>query len=89
MCRATNTLVLSICCDSLHYPPPQEKWLGGYKDKLGRDVDTFEMLQILLTPHFDLVEERVLQCVCREAPRLFFWFLDHATVWRKRETATS
>ena len=63
----------------------QDKWLGGYKDGDGKDVDTFETLKTLLSPHFDLVEDCVIQCVSREAPRLHFWFLDHATVWRKKE----
>ena len=67
---------------------PQDKWLGGYKDGAGKDVDTFEALQKLLTPHFELVDECVIQCLSREAPRLFFWFFDHATVWRKRQTVS-
>ena len=65
----------------------QDKWLGGYKDKDGHDVDTFENLKKVLSPHFDLQEECVLQCLSREAPRLFWWFMDHATVWRKKEAA--
>ena len=80
----TNYILSSLYCDYVHL---QEKWLGGYKDKEGKDVETFDMLQKLLAPHFDLVEECVLQCLSREASRVFLWFLDHATVWRKRETA--
>lgn len=63
----------------------QDKWLGGYRDREGKEVDTFEALKAILLPDFELEEECVLQCVSRDAPRLFFWFLDHATVWRKRE----
>lgn len=68
-------------------PPLQDKWLGGFKDQEGKDVETFETLKTLLGPHFELVDECTLQCLSREAPRLFLWFLDHATVWRKRDTA--
>jgi putative 4-mercaptohistidine N1-methyltranferase len=64
---------------------PKDKWLGGYKDKEGKEVETFDALQTLLAPHFDLVEECVVQCLSREASRVFLWFLDHATVWRRRE----
>ena len=68
--------------------PPQDKWLGGYKDAEGKDVYTFERLKTVLLPDFELEEDCVLQCLSREAPRLFFWFMDHATVWRKSDTQT-
>ena len=49
-------------------------------------MDTFERLKTVLLPDFELEEDCVLQCLSREAPRLFFWFMDHATVWRKSDT---
>jgi putative 4-mercaptohistidine N1-methyltranferase len=80
-----GTLVLVESYTWTEETTPKDKWLGGYKDKEGKEVDTFEALKAVLLPDFQLEEECVLQCVSRDAPRLFFWFLDHATVWRKRE----
>ena len=49
----------------------------------GREVHTFDSLKRILEPKFNLVDAVDLPFLARQNKRLFFWAVDHATVWRK------
>ena len=62
----------------------KSNWLGGYKDKNGVEVKVMDTIRSLLSPHFDLVEASDIQALTMEDPRMWYWFVDHATVWRRK-----
>lgn len=62
----------------------KSNWLGGYKDKDGAEVRALDTLREILSPHFDLVEAFDLPALLMEDPRMWYWFVDHATVWKRK-----
>lgn len=62
----------------------KSNWLGGYKDKDGAEVKALDTIHEILSPHFDLVEAFDLPALILEDPRLWYWFVDHATVWKRK-----
>ena len=62
---------------------PTEKWLGGYAVN-GGPVSTFETLQTILAPDFELVRAVDLPFLIREHARKFQWSVSKAGVWRRR-----
>jgi len=62
-----------------------ELWLGGFKDKQGRPVHTFDTLKQVLLPHFDLVEQpSLMDLVIRETRNKFQHLISEVTVWQRR-----
>lgn len=62
---------------------PVEKWLGGYAVN-GKPVGTFETLQTILNPDFELLRTVDLPFLIREHARKFQWSVSKAGVWRRR-----
>ena len=60
-------------------------WLGGYRDATGAARFTFDVLQAILSPHFELIDRHDVPFVIRETARKFQHTLSEVTVWRKRE----
>ncbi len=77
-------LVLTSPYTWLEEHTKKEHWLGGYKDASGKEVHTFDTLQVILSEHFELVGTRDIPFVIRETPRKFQYTLSHMSVWRKR-----
>jgi putative 4-mercaptohistidine N1-methyltranferase len=62
---------------------PRENWLGGFiRD--GQPVQTFDTLEKILAPHFDLSRQHDLPFVIREHARKFQLGLAEASLWVKR-----
>ena len=68
----------------LTFHTSQENWLGGYI-KNGKEVRTFDTLKQILEPNFELVDAVDVPFLSREDERLFYWGVDHATVWRRKK----
>lgn len=47
-----------------------------------RAVDT---VNEILSPHFELVESFDMPVMTMEEPRMWFWVVDHVTVWRRKQ----
>ena len=62
----------------------KSNWLGGYKDKDGAEVKALDTITEILSPHFELVEAFDMPALTLEDPRLWYWFIDHATVWKRK-----
>ena len=50
----------------------------------GKEVHTFDSLKQILEPKFHLEDAVDLPFLSRENKRLFYWGVDHATVWRRK-----
>jgi len=53
--------------------------------KNGKEVHTFDNLKQILEPNFELVDAVDVPFLSREAERIFYWGVDHATVWRRKQ----
>lgn len=62
----------------------KEFWLGGYKDKNGKEVKTFESLQAILRYDFELLHVEDLEFVIKESARKFQHSISQVSVWKKR-----
>lgn len=47
-----------------------------------RAVDT---VHEILSPHFELVESFDMPVMTMEEPHMWFWVVDHVTVWRRKQ----
>ncbi|PVD25862.1 hypothetical protein C0Q70_13526 [Pomacea canaliculata] len=61
----------------------KSEWLGGYKDKEGTPVTTFDTLKKELATCFVLLEDCNLPFLIRETSRKHQWTVAHATVWQR------
>ncbi|XP_078672246.1 uncharacterized protein LOC144911774 [Branchiostoma floridae x Branchiostoma belcheri] len=64
---------------------PKSTWLGGYKDKDGKEVKGFQTLQNSLGGSFDLVTHKDMPFLIRETARKNQWTVAHCTVWRRKK----
>ncbi|XP_038074631.1 uncharacterized protein LOC119742594 [Patiria miniata] len=78
-------LMLTTPCTWLAQFTPKSNWLGGYKDKNGQPVTTFDTLKKVLGPDFDLIAEKNMQFFIRETARKNQWSVAHATIWIRKE----
>jgi len=62
----------------------KEFWLGGYKDKNGKDVKTLDTLKEILGKDFEFLHGEDLEFVIRETARKFQHSVAEVSVWRKR-----
>lgn len=62
---------------------PRENWLGGYLEGT-TPHRTFDGLEKILSPDFELIARRDLPLLIREHVRKYQWSVAEATVWRKR-----
>lgn len=58
--------------------------MGGYKDENGEEVRAVDTVHEILSPHFELVEKFDMPVMTMEEPRMWFWVVDHVSVWRKK-----
>ena len=63
---------------------PKELWLGGYYDKNGEAVRTFETLQKLLSEHFDFIHKEELSFMMPESARKYKYIISELSVWRRK-----
>ncbi|MDO9207203.1 MAG: putative 4-mercaptohistidine N1-methyltransferase [Sulfuricurvum sp.] len=62
----------------------KEFWIGGYKDKNGKEVSTLDGLKRLLEENFELIAIEDVPFVIRETARKFQHTISQMSVWRKR-----
>ncbi len=62
---------------------PRENWLGGFM-RDGQPVRTFDALNKILAPHFELARRQDLPFVIREHARKYQLGFAEATVWIRR-----
>ena len=61
----------------------KEKWIGGRMVD-NKPVTTFEALQAMLSPTFDLVKQQDVPFVIRETARKYQHVISHCTIWRRK-----
>ncbi len=61
----------------------KEFWLGGYVDDAGNAVHTLQQLELLLKPHFQLLETHDVEFVIRETPRKYQHTIAQMSIWKK------
>jgi len=62
----------------------KEFWLGGYKDKEGKEVRTLESLEKILGAEFELLGVEDLEFVIKETARKYQHTVAQVTIWKKR-----
>ena len=62
---------------------PRENWLGGF-EHAGKRIKTWDTLQEILCPHFDLTARKDLPFLIREHARKFQWSVAEASTWIRR-----
>lgn len=65
----------------------KELWLGGYKDKSGKEIKTLDTLKEILSKNFELVHLQDLEFVLKESTRKFQHSVAEVSVWRKKNIA--
>lgn len=65
----------------------KEFWLGGYKDKSGKEIKTIDTLKEILGREFELVHIQDLEFVIKESARKFQHSIAEVSVWRKKNIA--
>ncbi|XP_033630196.1 uncharacterized protein LOC117292297 [Asterias rubens] len=78
-------LMLTTPCTWLDEFTPKSKWLGGFTDKNGQPVSTFDTLKRVLGPDFDLVLDKNMPFFIRETARKNQWTVSHASIWIRKE----
>jgi len=62
----------------------KEFWLGGYKDKSGKEVKTMDTLKEILDKNFELLHVEDLEFVIKETQRKYQHSVAEVSVWRRR-----
>jgi putative 4-mercaptohistidine N1-methyltranferase len=62
---------------------PTVNWLGGF-ERNGQEVHTFDTLEAILGPNFELAQRKNLPFIIREHARKYQWSIAEATVWVAR-----
>ncbi|MEW6302212.1 MAG: putative 4-mercaptohistidine N1-methyltransferase [Verrucomicrobiota bacterium] len=81
--KAGGQLILTSPYTWLEEYTPRDNWLGGFEQG-GKPVRTFDTLNELLAPHFELKARKDLPFLIREHARKFQWSVAEATVWRRK-----
>lgn len=79
-----GVLVLCSQYDWREDVTPRAGWIGGFKDKDGKELWTIDVLKQLLEHSFSLVNEEDLLLLTRENRRRFQLSVLHATVWQRK-----
>jgi 5-histidylcysteine sulfoxide synthase/putative 4-mercaptohistidine N1-methyltranferase len=62
----------------------KEFWLGGYKDKQGKEVKTIDTLKSILSDRFELIHMQDLEFVIKETKRKYQHTISEVSVWKKK-----
>ncbi|MBU0721318.1 5-histidylcysteine sulfoxide synthase [bacterium] len=62
----------------------KELWLGGYRDKDGKEVKTIDTLKEILGKKFELVHIQDLEFVIKETARKYQHTVSELSVWKKK-----
>ncbi|OWZ03479.1 hypothetical protein PHMEG_00024781 [Phytophthora megakarya] len=62
----------------------KEKWIGGVLDAEGNPVDSFSVIEKLLSKDFELVERQDYPFMIREHERKFQWGVSDGTYWKRK-----
>ncbi|KAF4321591.1 hypothetical protein BBO99_00004577 [Phytophthora kernoviae] len=63
---------------------PKEKWIGGVRDAEGKPVDSFSVIEKLLSVDFELVERQDHPFLIREHERKYQWGVSDGTYWKRK-----
>ncbi len=83
LCRNGAQLIITSPYTWLAEYTPRDHWLGGLMRE-GRPVRTFDTLEKILSPHFELARRRELPFVLREHARKFQLGFADATTWVRK-----
>ena len=61
----------------------KNKWLGGYKNKDGKDIKTFETIKQILQNGFKLIDQADVPFVIKETNRKYQYTFSHMSIWKK------
>jgi hypothetical protein len=61
----------------------KELWLGGYRDKKGKDIKTIDSLKEILAQKFELLHLQDLEFVIKETARKSQHTNSQVSVWKK------
>ncbi|KAE9049216.1 hypothetical protein PR001_g3508 [Phytophthora rubi] len=62
----------------------KDKWIGGVHDGEGKPVDSFSVVEKLLSVDFELVERQDYPFMIREHERKFQWGVSDGTFWQRK-----
>lgn len=62
----------------------KDKWIGGVRDGEGKPVDSFSVIEKLLSADFELVERQDYPFMIREHERKYQWGVSDGTFWRRK-----
>ncbi|KAL3656586.1 hypothetical protein V7S43_018584 [Phytophthora oleae] len=62
----------------------KDKWIGGVRDADGKPVDSFSVIETLLSKDFELVERQDYPFMIREHERKFQWGVSDGTYWKRK-----
>eukprot|EP00455_Lapot_gusevi_P021571 TRINITY_DN2259_c0_g1_i3.p2 TRINITY_DN2259_c0_g1~~TRINITY_DN2259_c0_g1_i3.p2 ORF type:complete len:279 (+),score=118.15 TRINITY_DN2259_c0_g1_i3:33-839(+) len=65
---------------------PKSEWLGGYYDKDGKAVRSFDTLQTILSPDFELLESFDMDFFIREHSRKNQWSVTLISLWVRKSS---
>jgi putative 4-mercaptohistidine N1-methyltranferase len=81
--RSGGQLIITSPYTWLTEYTPTVNWLGGF-ERNGRAVHTFDTLQAILGPNFELAQRKNLPFIIREQARKYQWSVAEATVWVRK-----
>lgn len=62
----------------------KEKWIGGVRDADGKPVDSFSVIEKILSKDFELVERQDYPFLIREHERKYQWGVSDGTYWKRK-----
>ncbi|GMF34805.1 unnamed protein product [Phytophthora lilii] len=62
----------------------KDKWIGGVRDADGKPVDSFSVIEKILSVDFELVERQDYPFMIREHERKYQWGVSDGTYWKRK-----
>uniref|UniRef100_A0AAV1T851 Methyltransferase type 11 domain-containing protein n=1 Tax=Peronospora matthiolae TaxID=2874970 RepID=A0AAV1T851_9STRA len=62
----------------------KDKWIGGVRDTEGNIVDSFSVIEQLLSKDFELLERQDYPFMIREHERKYQWGVSDGTYWKRK-----
>ncbi|KAG2825275.1 hypothetical protein JG687_00004550 [Phytophthora cactorum] len=62
----------------------KDKWIGGVRDAEGKPVDSFSVIEKVLSKDFELMERQDYPFMIREHERKYQWGVSDGTYWKRK-----
>ncbi|KAF4030791.1 Methyltransferase domain [Phytophthora infestans] len=62
----------------------KNKWIGGVRDAEGKPVDSFSLIEKILSHDFELIERQDYPFMIREHERKYQWGVSDGTYWKRK-----